>query len=53
VVDLASGCGEPALPSRVSGVGPQGSVLGLDISDALLAFARDKARHAAISNLVS
>lgn len=50
VLDLASGCGEPSLRAARR-VGSQGSVLGLDISEALLAFAREKARHAAISNL--
>jgi ubiquinone/menaquinone biosynthesis C-methylase UbiE len=50
VLDLASGCGEPCLRAARR-VGPHGSVLGLDISEALLAFAREKARHAAISNL--
>jgi ubiquinone/menaquinone biosynthesis C-methylase UbiE len=50
VVDLASGCGEPALRAARR-VGAQGSVLGLDVSEALLAFAQVKARHAGISNL--
>jgi ubiquinone/menaquinone biosynthesis C-methylase UbiE len=50
VLDLASGCGEPALRAARR-VGGSGSVLGVDISDAVLAHAREKAQRDAISNL--
>jgi ubiquinone/menaquinone biosynthesis C-methylase UbiE len=49
VVDLASGCGEPALRAALR-VGAHGSVLGLDVSEVLVAFTREKARRTAISN---
>lgn len=50
VLDLASGCGEPALRAARR-VGAGGSVLGLDISEAPIAFAREKAARDGISNL--
>jgi ubiquinone/menaquinone biosynthesis C-methylase UbiE len=50
VLDLASGCGEPALRAARR-VGASGSVLGVDISEALLARAREKAQRDAISNV--
>lgn len=50
VLDLASGCGEPAVRAARR-VGPTGSVLGIDLSEAVLAVAREKAEREAISNL--
>jgi ubiquinone/menaquinone biosynthesis C-methylase UbiE len=50
LIDLASGCGEPALRAAHR-VGSRGSVLGVDISEALLAHAREKAQRDSISNL--
>lgn len=50
VVDLASGCGEPALRAARR-VGELGSVLCLDLSEELLAVAREKARCQGISNV--
>jgi ubiquinone/menaquinone biosynthesis C-methylase UbiE len=50
LLDLASGCGEPALRAAHR-VGAHGSVLGVDVSDALLAYAREKAQRSDISNL--
>jgi ubiquinone/menaquinone biosynthesis C-methylase UbiE len=50
VLDLASGCGEPAVRAARR-VGASGSVLGLDISDALLELAREKARGEGLSNI--
>ncbi|WP_437981677.1 class I SAM-dependent methyltransferase [Sorangium sp. So ce117] len=50
LIDLASGCGEPALRAAHR-VGVHGSVLGVDVSEALLAYAREKAQRSALSNL--
>jgi ubiquinone/menaquinone biosynthesis C-methylase UbiE len=50
VLDLASGCGEPALRAARR-VGAQGSVLGLDLAEELLAHAREKALHQGLSNV--
>jgi len=50
VLDLASGCGEPALRAA-SRVGAQGSVLGLDIAAELIERAREKAQRQALSNV--
>jgi len=50
LIDLASGSGEPALRAAHR-VGAHGSVLGVDVSEALLAYAREKAQRSAISNL--
>lgn len=50
VLDLASGCGEPALRAAHR-VGVHGSVLGVDVSEARLAYTREKAQRSAISNL--
>ena len=50
VIDLASGRGEPSLRAARR-VGPQGHVLGVDISESLLAMAREKAIDQSISNI--
>jgi ubiquinone/menaquinone biosynthesis C-methylase UbiE len=50
VLDLASGRGEPALRAARR-VGPQGFVLGFDVSDAVLAIARERAHREAITNV--
>jgi ubiquinone/menaquinone biosynthesis C-methylase UbiE len=50
LIDLASGCGEPALRAAHR-VGARGSVLGVDVSEARLAQAREKAQRGGISNL--
>ena len=50
VIDIASGRGEPSLRAACR-VGPQGHVLGVDISDSLLAMARAKAVAQSISNI--
>ncbi len=50
VLDIASGTGEPALPAAET-VGPQGFVLGTDLSDEMLAVAREKARASGLSNV--
>src|SRR5277367_4782332 len=50
VLDLATGRGEPALRAAQR-VGKQGFVLGVDVSDALLQMAREKAARAGLSNL--
>jgi ubiquinone/menaquinone biosynthesis C-methylase UbiE len=50
VIDLATGRGEPALRAARR-VGPLGSVLGLDISQPLLAIARERALREGISNI--
>jgi ubiquinone/menaquinone biosynthesis C-methylase UbiE len=50
LIDLASGCGEPALRAAHR-VEARGSVLGVDVSEELLAHAREKAQRGAISNL--
>jgi SAM-dependent methyltransferase len=50
VLDLASGRGEPALRAARR-VGPDGAVLGVDPSDALLEMAREKAAREGLSNL--
>jgi ubiquinone/menaquinone biosynthesis C-methylase UbiE len=50
LLDLASGCGEPALRAARR-VGSRGSVLGVDVAEGRLMFAREKAQRDAISNL--
>jgi ubiquinone/menaquinone biosynthesis C-methylase UbiE len=50
VLDLASGRGEPALRAARR-VGPLGSVLGFDVSDAVLAIARERAHREGITNV--
>ena len=50
VLDLAAGRGEPALRAARR-VGPQGSVLGVDLSEPLLQMAREKAGREGLANL--
>ena len=50
VLDLATGRGEPALRAA-SRVGAQGSVLGVDLSGAMLRMARETADRDGITNL--
>jgi ubiquinone/menaquinone biosynthesis C-methylase UbiE len=50
VLDLATGRGEPALRAARR-VGPQGLVLGIELSDALLRMAKEKAAREGLSNL--
>src|SRR5262245_52453311 len=50
VLDLASGRGEPCI-TAAHRVGPGGSVLGIDISTSMLAFARQRADEEGVTNL--
>jgi ubiquinone/menaquinone biosynthesis C-methylase UbiE len=50
VLDLATGRGEPALRAA-SRVGSQGTVLGVDLSGAMLRIAREIADHDGVTNL--
>lgn len=50
VLDVATGGGEPAL-TAARPVAPTGRVIGIDHSDAMLAFARDRARELGIANV--
>lgn len=50
VLDLATGRGEPAIPAARR-VGPSGSVLGIDLSESMLAMARERAAREGITNL--
>ena len=50
VLDLATGRGEPAIVAAHR-VGPEGSVLGVDVSDAILAMARERAAEEGVANL--
>lgn len=50
VLDIASGSGEPAIPAAEI-VGPEGYVLGTDISADMLGIARDKAKARGLSNI--
>jgi SAM-dependent methyltransferase len=50
VLDLATGRGEPAV-GAARRVGPGGSVLGIDVSEPMLAMARDRARAEGLGNL--
>lgn len=49
ILDLASGRGEPALRAARR-VGPEGSVLGIDLDDGLLQMARERAEREGLSN---
>jgi ubiquinone/menaquinone biosynthesis C-methylase UbiE len=50
VLDLATGRGEPALRAA-SRVGPEGSVLGVDLSSAMLNIARETADRHGLTNV--
>lgn len=50
VLDLATGRGEPALRAARR-VGPQGLVMGIELSDALLSTTREKAEREGLANL--
>lgn len=50
VLDVAAGCGEPALTAARL-VGPAGSVVATDISAEMLAFGRERAAAAGLNNL--
>jgi len=50
VLDIGCGCGGSSL-ELAARVGPRGSVLGIDISEPMLARARDRARHAGAEKL--
>jgi SAM-dependent methyltransferase len=50
VLDLASGVGDPAIKAARA-VGPTGSVLGTDLVEEMLVFARQEAAAAGVSNI--
>ncbi len=50
VLDVATGIGEPAL-TAANKVGPDGHVLGIDISSEMLSFAKERAKMAALNNI--
>src|SRR4051794_18072454 len=50
VLDLATGRGEPAI-AAAHRVGPSGSVLGVDLSESMLAMARERAARESLTNL--
>lgn len=50
VLDVATGIGEPSL-SAARRVGPSGSVVATDVSEAMLEIARERAADAGLSNL--
>lgn len=50
VLDVCCGSGASALPAAQA-VGPQGSVLGVDLAENLLALARSKAKDRRLSNV--
>ena len=50
VLDIATGVGEPALTAAHM-VGPNGHVLGIDISSEMLSFAKDRAEEAVLKNI--
>jgi ubiquinone/menaquinone biosynthesis C-methylase UbiE len=50
VLDVATGVGEPAL-TAAHRVGPEGHVLGIDISPEMLSFAQERAKKAALHNI--
>src|SRR5437763_1435369 len=50
VLDIASGCGEPAI-AMAEKVGPQGSVLGTDLVEDMLVFAREHAAARGLTNI--
>jgi ubiquinone/menaquinone biosynthesis C-methylase UbiE len=51
VLDVASGTGEPAISAALR-IGPTGRVTGTDLVDEMLAYARQKAAHAGLDNIV-
>ena len=51
VLDIASGTGEPALATAAR-VGPTGAVLGIDLCEPMLVYARDKAQRQGLRNVV-
>jgi len=51
VLDIATGTGEPALAAAAR-VGPTGAVLGIDLCEPMLVFAREKARRLGLRNVV-
>lgn len=50
VLDIATGIGEPAL-SAARRIGPAGQVTGIDLSPAMLEFAKRRARQAGLANV--
>ena len=50
VLVIATGTGEPAIPAAEQ-VGAQGRVLGTDVVEEMLAFARDKAARKGLTNI--
>ncbi len=50
VLDVATGIGEPAL-TAAKRVGPQGKVVGIDLSKRMLAVAEERARAAGLTNV--
>lgn len=50
VLDIASGTGEPAIPAA-EWVGPHGYVLGTDLVEEMLVFAREKATRRRLKNV--
>lgn len=50
VLDIASGTGEPAIPIAER-VGANGHVLGTDLVEEMLVFARDKAKRRGLGNI--
>ena len=50
VLDIASGTGEPAISAAVL-AGDSGSVIGTDLVEEMLAFAREKAEQAGLGNI--
>lgn len=50
VLDVATGVGEPAL-TAADRVGPDGHVLGIDISSEMLSFAKNRAEEAVLNNI--
>ena len=50
VLDIAAGYGEPSLTAAKT-VGPDGSVVATDISSGMLAYGRERAAEAGVSNI--
>ena len=50
VLDIASGTGEPSI-SAARLTGDTGSVIGTDLTEEMLAYAREKARQAGVGNI--
>ncbi len=50
VLDLGTGLGEPAI-SLAKAVAPNGSVVAIDVSPAMLNLARERARHEDVTNV--